>query len=180
MNIFFLDDDPRQAARDLGDRHVGKMLLEACQMMSTAARANGFDGGYASAYENHPMTKWVGTSMQAFNWAWEHALACGEEHERRFGTYHKSLSLLPTLSNAMHTVIPDAEWRNPPRCMPDEYKLNYDIHKSERKLRWDNQSSHVSSYRLYYINTKQSCHKWTNHEHVKPKWFDSHAMLECA
>ena len=45
MNIFFLDDDPRQAARDLGDRHVGKMLLEACQMMSTAARANGFDGG---------------------------------------------------------------------------------------------------------------------------------------
>ena len=48
MNLFFLDAKPRIAATYLADKHVGKMLLEACQMMSTAARANGFEGGYLS------------------------------------------------------------------------------------------------------------------------------------
>ena len=74
MNLFFLDKCPKQSAQYLGDKHVGKMLLEACQMMSTAARQYGFNGGYAKAYEHHPMTKWVARSKQNYAWAWEHAL----------------------------------------------------------------------------------------------------------
>jgi len=155
MNLFFLNDCPKQAARDLADKHVGKMLVEACQMMSTAARQHGFDGGYASAYEHHPMTKWVGQSKEHYAWAWEHALACAAEHETRFGTQHKSTLLLPTLSVAMHSVMPDNGWRNPPRCMPVEYKVDYDTWKGKV-------SCHVESYRRYYADAKRHLHKWTN------------------
>jgi hypothetical protein len=38
MNIFFVDKDPRIAARCLVDTHVSKMLLESVQLLSTAHR----------------------------------------------------------------------------------------------------------------------------------------------
>jgi hypothetical protein len=164
MNLFFLNECPKQAALDLADVHVGKMLLEACQMMSTAARQHGFDGGYARAYEHHPMTKWVARSKQHYEWAWGHALSCAGEHEVRFGTYHKSALLLPTLSVAMHTVMPDRGWRNPPRCMPDDYKVDFDA--------WDGSvPCHVQSYRDYYADAKRHLHKWTNVE--APEWLSA-------
>jgi hypothetical protein len=107
------------------------------------------------------MTKWVARSKQHFEWAWEHALSCAGEHEVRFGTYHKSALLLPTLSVAMHTVMPDRGWRNPPRCMPDEYKVDFDA--------WDGSvPCHVQSYRDYYADAKRHLHKWTNVE--TPEW----------
>jgi len=40
MNIFFLDKTPYKAALALCDKHVPKMLLESCQMLSTAVQAN--------------------------------------------------------------------------------------------------------------------------------------------
>ena len=36
MNIFALDLDPKEAAKAHGDKHVVKMILEACQMLYTA------------------------------------------------------------------------------------------------------------------------------------------------
>ena len=36
MNIFVLDLDPKKAARAHGDKHVVKMILEACQLLYTA------------------------------------------------------------------------------------------------------------------------------------------------
>ena len=56
MNIFFLDKDPKIAAQMQCDKHVVKMILETAQMLSTAARAQGHDIGYKSAYHKHPMT----------------------------------------------------------------------------------------------------------------------------
>lgn len=163
MNVFFVDADPKCAARALGDRHVGKMLLEACQMMSTAARQHGFDGGYAKAYEHHAMTKWVAKSKSHYEWVWEHALELAHEHGVRFGTQHASTALLPTLCVALHTVIPETGWHNPPRCMPDEYKVPFDT--------WDGEvPCHVESYRRYYEAGKTHLHKWTNRE--VPSWLN--------
>ena len=34
MNIFVVDRDPIISARQLPDRHVTKMILESCQMLS--------------------------------------------------------------------------------------------------------------------------------------------------
>ena len=66
MNIFFLDADPKYAAQMQCDKHVVKMVLETAQMLSTAARAQGHDVGYKSAYPKHPMTLWVGQSPDNF------------------------------------------------------------------------------------------------------------------
>ena len=38
MNIFYLDSDPRIAAKYHCDKHVVKMILESGQMLSTAHR----------------------------------------------------------------------------------------------------------------------------------------------
>lgn len=42
MNIFILDESPILAARVQHDRHVVKMSLESCQMLSTACKVDGF------------------------------------------------------------------------------------------------------------------------------------------
>jgi len=39
MNIFYLHRDPHEAARLQCDRHVVKMILEYCQLLSTACRS---------------------------------------------------------------------------------------------------------------------------------------------
>ena len=36
MNIFVLDNDPKIAAQMMCDKHVVKMIVESCQLMSTA------------------------------------------------------------------------------------------------------------------------------------------------
>jgi len=36
MNLFVLSEDPKEAAESHGDKHVVKMILEACQMLYTA------------------------------------------------------------------------------------------------------------------------------------------------
>lgn len=38
MNIFYLDNDPAKAAKDLVDKHIVKMPLESAQMLSTVHR----------------------------------------------------------------------------------------------------------------------------------------------
>ena len=39
MNIFYLNEDPRIAAEEHCDKHVCKMTIEYCQLLSTAHRA---------------------------------------------------------------------------------------------------------------------------------------------
>lgn len=166
MNLFFLDDDPRVAATMLADKHVGKMLIECCQMMSTAARKWGHVGGYADTHVNHPMTLWVGESRPHFEWCWEHALGLAWEYQHRWGRDHGSAKVLPTLSVAMWTCVPDVGWRNPPRCIPDEFKLDYDTYMQTRGEA--EPSCHVASYRGYYACEKAHLHKWTRRD--APLW----------
>ena len=162
MNVFFLHDDPREAARMLGDKHVGKMLLESAQMLFTAVRKHGFDGGgYKSAYENHPMTVWVGQSYDHARWVLEHALELAHEFEYRYGHAHKTTQRLPTLSLAVHNYMPDNGWRNPPRCIPNEYKRDYATHVGP-------ESCHVASYRDYYAHDKRHLHTYTRRH--APDW----------
>ena len=162
MNIFFVDQDPRVAATMLGDRHVSKMLLESAQMLFTAVRQHGYTGGgYKSAYEHHPMTKWVAQSYEHAWWLLEHALELGAEFHRRYGHYHKTHAMLPALSLAIHSHMPSNGWRNPPRCIPDLYKIEYDS--------WDGDvPCHVQSYRDYYRTEKAHLHQYTNRE--MPAW----------
>ncbi len=162
MNIFFVDDDPVIAAQSLGDKHVGKMLVESAQMLFTAVRQHGYDGGgYKSAYEHHPMTKWVAKSYLHAQWLLDHAIALAKEFELRYNHEHKTKSMLPVLSMAVHHHMPDEPWHNPPRCMPDIYKIAFDSWRGDIPC-------HVASYRDFYRCEKTTCHVYTNRQ--APDW----------
>ena len=148
MNIFFLDKDPYKAALALCDKHVPKMLLESCQMLSTAIQANAekkFDDLYKPAYPKHPMTIWVGFNRDCFRWALENAVYINHQYEQRFNKEHKSFRVIETIyDNNYIDDIPDGFFKEPPQCMPDEYK----------------DKDYITAYRKYYQGAKAYFAKW--------------------
>ena len=148
MNIFFLDKTPYKAALALCDKHVPKMLLESCQMLSTAVQANAekeFDDLYKPAYPKHPMTIWVGFNRDCFRWALENAVYINHQYEQRFNKEHKSFRVIETIyDNNYIDDIPDGFFKEPPQCMPDEYKDN----------------DYITAYRKYYQGAKKYFAKW--------------------
>jgi len=157
MNIFFLDKSPEKSAEFLCDKHIPKMLLESCQMLSTALRQNGYEDDYLykSAYPNHPMIKWVGDTRDNFIWAFRNADEISREYWKRFGKIHKSVSILNTITdNEMQNKIPDKSFTEPPQCMPDKYK----------------DKDYVVAYRRYYIGEKKYFAKWKKGR-KQPEWW---------
>lgn len=149
MNIFYLDHDPAEAARLHCDKHVGKMLVESAQMLSTALRLSGFDIGYKAAYANHPMTVWVRSGAENYRWALALADGLATEFAHRFGRTHKTAAVLDDLRHG-------ADWRarlgdglsTPlPLCMPEPYKVAGDP---------------VASYRNFYRGEKARFARYTN------------------
>ena len=157
MNIFFLDKSPEKSAQYLCDKHIPKMLLESCQMLSTALRQNGYEDDYLykSAYPNHPMTKWVGFNKDNFTWAFENADEISKEYFKRFGKRHKSTRILDFIvDNDMQTEIPEGFFSEPPQCMPDKYR----------------DKDYVTAYRRYYNTDKKYFAKWEKGRQ-QPEWW---------
>ena len=94
MNLFFLHDDAREAARLQSDVHVVKMILETMQMLCTALYhclnpiVFPIDL-YKIAHVNHPSTKWIRHSPENFLWALHHGHELCLEYTRRYGKVHK-------------------------------------------------------------------------------------------
>ena len=111
MNLFILDEDPVLAAQCLDDKRVGKLLMEACQMLSTGAhsasrRPVDVGVGYACrpTHQGHPVTSWVGHTRGNWQWAARHAQGLADEYFFRYGKFHASADRLPyilTLSSCI-------------------------------------------------------------------------------
>ena len=144
MNIFFLDKDHKIAAQMQCDKHVVKMILETAQMLSTAARAQGHDIGYKTAYPNHPMTLWVNESPHNYAWAIIHAFELCKEYTKRYNKIHKTKKVIHDLYEICNGDY--AKMTEPPKCMPDEYKCD----------------DYVQSYRNYYVGDKKRFARYTN------------------
>lgn len=100
MNIFAVDDDAYLAATMLPDKHIVKMPLECCQMLSivyskwyhnigNVYKADGTP--YATekgAFRNHPCTKWVAESRHNVHWLLQHGVGLCEEYTYRYGKKH--------------------------------------------------------------------------------------------
>ena len=144
MNIFVTDPNPYKSAIVLPDKHIVKMPLECCQMLSiVASKKWGRDYGtlpkadgtpYSTekgAFRKHPCTVWVGEFVLNWRWLIKHGLALCEEYSHRYQKIH---SCLPTLAHA-NTIFPTADpagrsGKEPTpfvRAMPDEYKLDTSI-----------------------------------------------------
>lgn len=146
MNIFVLDKDPVQAARDMCNKHVCKMVVESAQLLCTAMHLNGTSISqlpYRPTHARHPSSVWTAASPDNMMWLWLHALELRDEYERRYRKRHKTSLALA----ALQQLVPVGDWRSHTpfaQAMPDEWK-NPDA---------------VLAYRCYYIAEKSTFARW--------------------
>ena len=158
MNIFYLDPDPRIAAKYHCDKHVVKMILESGQMLSTAHRVvdkSDDDILYRESYKNHPSTKWVRTNFYHYTWLWSLFNSLGQEFESRYNKSHTTITKLRDRLRTAPRLIKQTEFVQPPQCMPDIYK----------------QDSAVDAYRAYYMGEKANFATWKSPS-VMPSWWN--------
>lgn len=168
MNIFFLSLIPKEIAHMSCDQHVVKIQLEICQMLYTAWYFSGQedfvldnapytkDGkrrGYLPAHRKHPMTMWVGSSIENYIYACEIGIALTLEYTRRYGKLHTCAEHLNWLrvnhpSHFEHHKSETAYYSREgiPECMPEQYRCE----------------SVVDSYQLYYMVEKLSFARYKN------------------
>ena len=135
MNIFVTDADPNKSASCLPDKHIVKMPLETCQMLSIVGSAKwGHDFGQLpkldgtpyktdkGAFRNHPCTIWA---QSHWTWLINHGLGLCYEYTHRYGKTHSCQS---TIEYA-NTIFPHTDDfpTTFTRAMPDEYKLDTSI-----------------------------------------------------
>ena len=156
MNIFFLSEDPIEAARMQCDRHVVKMILESAQLLSTAHRENDGDewadevGLYKRTHKNHPSAVWARQSSEHYAWLYHHFEALCDEYRYRYGKEHLTWRKLSDVLGNQPRNIGEG-WVDPPQCMPDKYKHD----------------SCVQAYRNYYALDKGSNY-WFGYDKSRP------------
>ena len=151
MNIFAVHDDPCVAATQLCDKHVVKMIVEGCQMLSTNHRLSGSHVVYApvnlykQSFQNHPCTIWARATTANYMWLAEHTHELSLEYTRRYNKIHKAHDMTVWFTKYYPLRIPDGELTPFAQAMPEEFKVPGDA---------------VAAYRKYYIGAKSRFAKW--------------------
>ena len=155
MNIFFLDFDTKKCAQYHCDKHVVKMILETAQLLCGAHHTTDSQYGdipYKLSHKNHPCSIWVRESLSNYLYLCDLGLELCKEYTYRYGKRHKSQDVIEwCITNKLNIV--DKGFTEPPKAMPDEYKV-VDV---------------VESYRNYYRGAKSDFAVWKNRE--VPNWF---------
>jgi hypothetical protein len=177
MNIFYLDHDTSKCAEYHVDKHVVKMILEYCQLLSTAHRlVDGFEEPglsktgrnvkrwrledfrdqrvYQATHINHPSAVWSRLNRANYLWLADLLNKLTKEYTRRYGKIHKCESdgLVELLQQAP-SGISDGAFTQPTPAMPDEYVVE----------------DSIISYRTYYIRDKYRMSSWKTRP--VPEWF---------
>ena len=159
MNIFFLDFDVKKCAEYHVNSHVVKMVLETSQLLCGVHWVNGCEAPYKLSHKNHPSAIWSRESLSNYLYLCELGLELCKEYTYRYGKRHKSQEVIEwCLTNKPNIV--DKGFTEPPKAMPDEYKVD----------------SVVESYRKYYKGAKSSLAAWKKRE--IPSWFSGEKLLD--
>lgn len=155
MNIFYIHTDPIIAAQQLADDHIRKMQIESAQMCCTTHWESGSEAPYKRAHKNHPSTIWTRQSIQHYNWLVEHGLEICREFELRYGKLHATQKVLEWCKDNKPN-IPDNGFIAPPKCMPEEFRVE----------------DTIESYKNFYINDKVKVKQldWKKIPSRKPNW----------
>lgn len=167
MNIFYLHEDPQICAQYHVDKHCVKMIVETCQLLSTAHRV--LDGKemlghtvtgrkakrwtlpdfrertlYHATHVNHPSAIWARASKA--NYKWLHALLMEllKEYTYRYEKTHKCTEIAEALATIPNS-IPDLPFTEPTPAMPEEYKVT---------------GNSIQSYHNYYNGEKVRMFAW--------------------
>lgn len=143
MNIFYLDKNPKLAAKYHCDKHVVKMILETAQLLCTAHRLLDGDENqpeyvYKATHKNHPSAVWARTNIENYNWLYQLFLELNEEYTYRYGKTHLSYKKLNDYLMHPPNNITKGAFFPPPQCMPDKYKS----------------MDTVLAYKQYYVGDK--------------------------
>jgi hypothetical protein len=147
MNIFMTSECPIESANNLDSKRVNKMLLESCQMLSTAVNECGGKAPYKSTHKNHPSNVWVRQSKKNYSWLWIHAEQLAHIYKKETGKTHKCEAILLELTEPNHySFIPDGEITELPNCAANttkgvSFKHLPDVTEAYRQylcVRWDN------------------------------------------
>ena len=170
MNIFVTDPSPTLSARCLPDKHIVKMPLETCQMLSiVCSKKWGHDYGELhringepyktekGAFRNHPCTIWANASLENTWWLLAHGLALCNEYSWRYGKIH---SCEKTLVEATE-IIPPAPRPYLPKSFtfagPDEYK-------------YDTSIDTFTAYKRYISSKPWAASNYLRDPSKKPNW----------
>lgn len=151
MNIFAIDNDPKQAARWLNNKHCIKLILESAQLLCADLHLNGISAPYKLTHKNHPCRLWTSKSDANWMWLYEHAIELCKEYTGRYNKTHKTEDILFSIMK-LKTINPDHKLTDFVQCMPDEYK----------------QEDAVLAYRTYYIKGKKHLAQWKRNQ---PDWY---------
>lgn len=180
MNIFYLSHIPEEAAQMHCDKHVVKMIVEYCQLLSTAHRI--LDGLpkevsieygmkrrkvtrwylsdiredilYKASHISHPSSLWVRRSQANYQWLYSLLYCLIQEYKWRYErTTHACEKLLPYLSY-IPTNLAQGLFSQPTPAMPSTYIVERDS---------------ITSYRNYYVGAKSAFATWKKRD--KPSWW---------
>ena len=158
MNIFVTDPCPIQSARNLPDKHIVKMPLETCQMLSIIYSDWYYGVGklYKSdgtpyrtahgAFRNHPCTQWAAANQYNLAWLIRHGQALCAEYTAR---YNKQHACAPAILEADYIYK---------RCFDhfaDEmyHKVTSFTRAMPESIKYDDTISTITAYKRY-LNTK--------------------------
>ena len=174
MNIFVTHPNPRASARVLPDKHVVKMPLESCQMLSIIFSKWYYDWGTINkmdgtpynrqkgAFRNHTCTAWAGQNIYNTAWLIMHGNALAFEYYLRYGKIHSCSKTLFEAKKLFHkktgepiTCYSMAEGFA--RAMPEEYKFDTGI-------------STFDAYKMYIASKPWAKDNYLHMPQRKPDW----------
>ena len=179
MNIFFIDENPRKAARMVCNEHM-KMILESAQMLSTLIHLTIENADktkiYKPSYRNHPSAKWLREDLKNVDWLLKHEDELFKENIRRRGKEHESHKItkicyeiikqnqnLFSLSQNITKPYPAVKDYKLPEIIPERY---FDILLTEDVSPF--MIDTVTRYRYFYVKDKRSFATWNE---KPPQWF---------
>lgn len=188
MNLFFLDHDLDKCAEYHIDKHVGKMQLEAAQLMTTTLWVDKYLGfiprkltseelgvlndvkrvtppinervftRYLFTHPNHPSAIWARSSLEHHYWIINYINALNKETMWRGNKSHASCAEANRMPEP--TNLPDKGWTTPALAMPDELKSD----------------DAVASYRMFYMLDKAPFASWK--VRGKPYWWNEEIVAK--
>ena len=191
MNIFYLHNDPVICAEMHNDKHCIKMILEYCQLLSTAHRvldgketiekkmvtgslpvrwrnvkrwvldSDRNDMMYSATHMNHPSAIWCRANLENYLWLHSLLVALCTEYTHRYGKIHK----------CQRIGLVDALSIPPDNVPSGEFTEPTPAMPKELIVRDDS----VTSYRNYYINNKVHLASWKGkvNSRNQPEWFNN-------
>ncbi len=160
MNIFMLDTDMKKNVQSYVNKHVVKMCLESCQMLSTTYYFTNQEelAPYKINHPNHPCSVWARTSLSNWLFLKELGLEICKEYTYRYGKQHKCEQII---KNMITPNLVDIGLTKQPKAMKDLVKAGCEIPEDV-----------VEAYRKYYNICKRNMFNWNGKYNGReiPEW----------